>query len=67
MNVISSGTKCCERCGTPLYDFYEYDDGHGGIDGEITHEYCSYEDDICQDCLAEESEEEETENEDGSL
>lgn len=67
--IVNHGTICCEKCGNPLYDYVEYDDCRGGVDGEITHEYCRYEDDMCEDCrLEEESEEEgEEESENGSL
>lgn len=58
MKVVNKGTMYCERCGTPIYDFVEYEDGHGGTDGEITYEYCRNKNDICQDCLGKEEGEE---------
>ena len=58
LKIINKGTICCERCGSPIYDYVEFDNGRGGLDGEITHEYCRYKNDICQDCLEKEEGEE---------
>ena len=53
MKVINRGTICCDRCGCKLYDFVEFEDANGGLDGDITHKYCGYSDYVCNDCHVE--------------
>lgn len=61
MKVIKSGTEYCDKCGAPLFDYFEFIGANGELDGDISHEYCSYEGNTCADCIATQEEENEAE------
>ncbi|MCQ2086647.1 MAG: hypothetical protein MJZ37_01025 [Bacilli bacterium] len=63
--ITNRGTVYCESCGEPLYDYIEFVGANGEMDGDITHTYCHYEGDLCEECarLEEEMNEEEGEEE----
>lgn len=63
MKIVNRGTIECKRCGCRLYDYVEFENGRGGIDGDITKEYTPYSGELCMDCVNEiEFEEEEKED-----